>query len=250
MLQNPQFEVVYDAYPTEKHHGWKYIAFGPDDKLYIPVGAPCNICESEDTIFNTLTRLDIHTKEVEIVQKGIRNTVGFTWHRQDTTLWFTDNGRDMMGDDMPQCELNMAGHEGMHFGYPYCHQGDTPDPEFGHKFSCDDFQKPVLGLGPHTAPLGLSFCSASSWPSEYQNNLFIARHGSWNRTKKIGYDVVRVRKDSLTQTYTYTPFLSGWLNTDTDDVWGRPVDIKFYIDGSMLISDDYADVIYRVRIAD
>ncbi|MBL7775262.1 MAG: PQQ-dependent sugar dehydrogenase, partial [Saprospiraceae bacterium] len=159
-LANPPAPVVvYDRYPTEGHHGWKYIAFGPDGKLYVPVGAPCNICEREEPIYSSLTRLDVDNPGAgpEVVQHGIRNTVGFTWHPDNGQLWFTDNGRDMLGDDIPACELNHATADGQHFGYPYCHQGDLPDPKFGAKRPCSDFVPPAQNLGPHTAPLGLEF---------------------------------------------------------------------------------------------
>lgn len=240
-------EVIYDQYPSEKHHGWKYIAFGPDGKLYIPVGAPCNICESDDPIFNTITRLDVETGEREIVQEGIRNTVGFDWHPSTGHLWFTDNGRDMLGDDIPACELNVAKQDGNHYGYPYCHQGDLPDPEFGNKRPCSDFIAPAQNLGPHTAPLGLAFGVESAMlPSAYKSKVFMAEHGSWNRSKKIGYRITMVDIDDQGNASNYQPFIEGWLNSTNDDVWGRPVDIEYLPDGSMLISDDFADAIYRV----
>jgi glucose/arabinose dehydrogenase len=246
-LENPGTpEVVYDKYPTEKHHGWKYIAFGPDGKLYVPVGAPCNICESENPVYNTITRLNDDGSGFEIVHSGIRNTVGFTWHPATGALWFTDNGRDMMGDDIPDCELNYAPKEEMHFGYPYCHAGDVPDPEFGSKRPCSDFTPPVLKLGPHTAPLGLEFYTGSNFPAAYKNGLLIARHGSWNRSRKIGYDVYFAQVKEDMSIGEHRPFITGWLNTSNDDVWGRPVDIEMLPDGSVLISDDYADAIYRV----
>ena len=237
--------VVYDKYPTEKSHGWKYIAFGPDGKLYIPVGAPCNICESKDEIFNTLTRINPDGTGFEIVQRGIRNTVGFTWHPDTKELWFTDNGRDWMGDDSPACELNLAPNDGMHFGYPYCHQGDLPDPEFGKKHSCDEFTPPAKKLGPHVAPLGLKFYTSDQFPEQYKNQIFIAEHGSWNRSKKIGYRIMLVTLEG-NKAVSYKPFASGWLDDSNDSDWGRPVDIEWLPDGSMLVSDDHADVIYRI----
>ncbi|WP_235298530.1 PQQ-dependent sugar dehydrogenase [Portibacter marinus] len=240
------FEVINEEYPDKKHHGWKYIAFGPDDKLYVPVGAPCNICESEEDIFNTITRMDPDGSNMEIVHSGIRNTVGFDWHPVTGDLYFTDNGRDWMGDDQPECELNRATEAGMHFGYPYCHQGNLLDPKLGEGKSCDDYIAPVLKLGPHTAPLGIEFYTGEMFPSEYKNQAFIARHGSWNREKKIGYDVILVEFDANNNAVRYTPFITGWLNNENDKVWGRPVDIEQLPDGSILISDDYADAIYRV----
>ena len=238
-------EVVFDKYPTESHHGWKYIAFGPDGKLYVPVGAPCNICES-DSIYATITRINPDGSGMEIVQKGIRNTVGFAWQPGTNNLWFTDNGRDMMGDDIPDCELNHATQERMNFGYPYCHQGDVADPEFGAKHPCSDYTPPAARMGPHTAPLGMTFYTGNMFPAEYKNQIFVARHGSWNRTKKSGYDIVFARLDAQGKVTEVKPFIEGWLNPADDDVWGRPVDLEVMPDGSVLISDDFADVIYRV----
>ena len=246
-LANPPAPVVvYDKYPTDEHHGWKYIAFGPDGKLYVPVGAPCNICDPENPVYASITRLDVdHPAEPEIVQHGIRNSVGFTWHPVTKELWFTDNGRDWLGDDLPSCELNRAIKDGMHFGYPYCHQGDVKDPKFGDKRPCSDFTPPAQKLGPHVAPLGLEFYTANMFPEEYRNQLFIAEHGSWNRTKKSGYNLSRVKLDEKGNCIEYEPFATGWLQED-ESVWGRPVDVEFLPDGSMLVSDDYADAIYRI----
>ena len=247
-LANPPAPVVvYDQYPTESHHGWKYIAFGPDGKLYVPVGAPCNICESEKPIYASITRLDVDnpSKGPEIVQSGVRNTVGFTWHPVTKELWFTDNNRDMLGDNLPACELNHATKDGMHFGYPYCHQGDLPDPEFGKKRPCSDFTPPAQNLGPHVAPLGLEFGLSATWPSEYKNQILIAEHGSWNRTDKIGYQISLVKLNDQGQCVSYEPFATGWLQPG-NEVWGRPVDLEWLPDGSLLVSDDQADAIYRI----
>ncbi len=246
-LDNPGAPtVVYDQYPTESHHGWKYIAFGPDDKLYVPVGAPCNICESEDEIFNTITRVNPDGTGLEIVQRGVRNTVGFNWHPDTQELWFTDNGRDMMGDDIPACELNHAKSDFQHFGYPYCHQGNLADPEFGQKRSCSEFTAPAQNLGPHVAPLGLEFLSNANVPSEMKGTVLIAEHGSWNRSTKIGYRISSVEIAVDGSASNYRPFIEGWLQSD-GEVWGRPVDLEILADGSFLISDDYADVVYRVH---
>ena len=245
-LENPpEAVVIYDQYPTEKHHGWKYIAFGPDGKLYVPVGAPCNICESEKEVFASLTRLNPDGSNMEIVHRGIRNTVGFTWHPETKELWFTDNGRDMLGDDIPACELNYAPRDNMHFGYPYCHQGDLADPKFGDKRSCDEFTPPAQNLGPHVAPLGIEFYTGNQFPKQYHQQIFFAEHGSWNRSKKIGYRVMMVTLEGNKAT-AYQPFAEGWLNEEKDSVSGRPVDVELLQDGSMLISDDYADAIYRI----
>ena len=241
----PEPVVVYDDYPTEFHHGWKYIAFGPDGKLYVPVGAPCNICESEDERFASITRMDPDGTNREIYARGVRNTVGFTWHPETGELWFTDNGRDMMGDDIPPCELNRVTQPGQHFGYPYCHGGTIKDPEFGEKFPCSDFVPPAQNLGPHTAPLGMKFYTGNMFPEEYRGHAFIAEHGSWNRSSKIGYRITLVKIED-NKAVSYETFLDGWLDEASQEVFGRPVDLLQLEDGSMLISDDYANAIYRL----
>lgn len=248
-LENtPEPKVIYDEYPDKDHHGWKYIDFGPDGKLYVPVGAPCNICESEDPVFNTITRINPDGTGREIVQQGVRNTVGFAWHPVTKELWFTDNGRDWMGDDVPGCELNYAPKDGMHFGYPYCHQGNLPDPEFGEKRPCSEFTPPAQILEAHVAPLGMEFYTGNQFPAEYKNQIIVAEHGSWNREKKSGYRLMLARlKDN--KVVSYTPFAEGWLDHDSQETWGRPVDIEPLPDGSLLVSDDYADVIYRISYA-
>ncbi|MEO6760067.1 MAG: sorbosone dehydrogenase family protein [Saprospiraceae bacterium] len=240
---------VYDQYPTDTHHGWKYIAFGPDGKLYIPVGAPCNICEPEKPIYASMTRLDVDKPgaQPEIIAHGIRNSVGFDWHPVTKELWFTDNGRDMLGDDIPPCELNHLTQVGQHFGYPYCHGGTISDPEFGKKRPCSDFVAPAQNLGPHVAPLGMQFYTGKMFPETYRNQIFIAEHGSWNRSKKIGYRLSLVRLDAQGKSLGYTPFAEGWLQDQS--AWGRPVDLEMLPDGSLLISDDQADAIYRVWYA-
>jgi len=244
----PQPVIVNDNYPDKTHHGWKYIAFGPDGKLYVPVGAPCNICES-DEIFATITRINADGSGREIFARGVRNTVGFTWHPETKEMWFTDNGRDMMGDDLPPCELNYAPRAGMNFGYPYCHGGTIKDPEFGNKKPCSTFVAPAQNLGPHTAPLGLKFYTGSMFPAQYKNQLFIAEHGSWNRSKKIGYRVSLVRVENNSKAVSYETFADGWMDEATQKVWGRPVDVLVLGDGSLLVSDDHANVIYRISYA-
>lgn len=238
--------VLRDDYPTETHHGWKYIAFGPDGNLYVPVGAPCNICKSDDEIFASITSLTGDGKQRKVFASGVRNTVGFTWHPITKELWFTDNGRDMLGDDTPPCELNRAPKEGMHFGYPYCHGGTISDPEFGSKRACTEFTKPAQNLGPHVAPLGLKFYTGTMFPEVYKNQLFIAEHGSWNRSKKIGYRVSLVKVKDNKEATSYETFASGWLDEATQKSWGRPVDVLVLADGSMLVSDDQANVVYRI----
>lgn len=246
-LANPPApEIINDKYPTETHHGWKYIAFGPDGKLYVPVGAPCNICESKDEVYASITRINPDGSGREIFASGVRNTVGFAWHPVTKELWFTDNGRDMLGDDIPPCELNRASKAGMHFGYPYCHGGTIKDPQFGDKRPCGDFTVPAQNLGPHTAPLGIKFYTGNMFPETYKNQAFIAEHGSWNRSKKIGYRVSLVKVENNTKATSYETFASGWLDDETQKVWGRPVDVLVLNDGSMLVSDDQADVVYRI----
>lgn len=242
--KKPQPEVVYDQLPTERSHGWKYIAFGPDGKLYIPIGAPCNICKSEEAHFASISRIDKDGTNFEIYAHGVRNSVGFTWHPETKELWFTENGRDWMGDDMPACELNHAPKKDMHFGYPYCHQGDTPDPKFGAGKSCEDYTPPAMKLGPHVAPLGMEFYQGNQFPSVYKNQAFIAEHGSWNRQKRIGYQISLVRIENNNKATSYETFADGWLEDGVP--WGRPVDLEHLPDGSMLVSDDFAGAIYRI----
>lgn len=242
--QPPKPVVVYDKYPTNKHHGWKYIAFGPDGLLYVPVGAPCNVCNEKEEVFATITTLDIATKSRKIFASGIRNTVGFDWHPVTGDLWFTDNGRDMMGDDIPNDELNYAPEAGMHFGFPFCHQGNVPDPEFGKGKRCADYVSPKAFLGPHVAALGMKFYTGNQFPARYKHQIFIAEHGSWNRSKPIGYRVgiAFLEGDRVVK---YEPFAEGWLQND--NVKGRPVDILNLADGSILVSDDYAGLIYKIQ---
>lgn len=239
----PEYEVIYDDYPTDRHHGWKYIDFSPSGKLYVPVGAPCNICDSDDPIYASITRMNPDGSNMEIFSEGVRNTVGFAWHPETKELWFTDNGRDRMGDNIPPDELNRAPKEGMHFGYPYCHGEDVSDPKLGENKDCNDFTKPEQELGPHVAALGMIFYTGDMFPDKYKNSILIAEHGSWNRSSKIGYRVSFVKLNE-NKAESYVPFAKGWLQGE--DVWGRPVDIKQLQDGSVLVSDDYANAIYRI----
>ncbi|WP_370086501.1 sorbosone dehydrogenase family protein [Ekhidna sp.] len=248
-LTNPPKPIkIYDDYPTDGHHGWKYIAFGPDGKLYVPVGAPCNICESKNEMYASITRMNADGSDREVYAHGVRNTVGFTWHPETGEMWFTDNGRDWLGNDEPPCELNRITEAGQHFGYPFCHGGYLKDPEFGDKFPCDDFIKPAQNLGPHVAPLGLKFCTSSSFPASYKNKIFIAEHGSWNREPEVGHTghkITMVTEENGTGT-AYEDFATGFLNKETNTAWARPVDIVFATDGSMLVSDDLAGTIFRI----
>ena len=236
-------EVVSQAYPTDTHHGWKFIAFGPDGKLYVPVGAPCNICEPDPERYATITRLDVASGKIEVVARGVRNSVGFDWQPQSGELWFTDNGRDWLGDDAPPDELNRVSQPGQHFGYPYCHGGTIADPEFGQSRRCAEFVPPVQNLGPHVASLGMRFYTGEQFPAQYRNAIFIAEHGSWNRSQKTGYRVSLVQLDGGRAVH-YEPFVTGWLQGQS--AWGRPADVLVMPDGSLLISDDQAGAIYRV----
>ncbi len=245
-LENPPEPIIiYEDYPTERHHGWKYIAFGPDGLLYVPVGAPCNVCNREDNIYASITRINVDNPTPEIVANGIRNTVGFDWDPETGKLWFTDNGRDMMGDDIPPCELNLITAQNEHFGFPYCHGGEILDPKFGKGKSCNDYTKPVWKFGAHVAPLGMNFYEGTMFPKSYDNDIFVAQHGSWNRSTKSGYVIMALDHDGTNVTNAKV-FASGWLDEETQKAWGRPVDVITMPDGSMLVSDDYADVIYRI----
>jgi len=237
-------DIIYDKFPTDWPHGWKYIAFGPDGKLYVPVGAPFNIGEP-GAQYASLFRMNDDGTGFEKFASGIRNTVGFTWHPTTHALWFTDNGRDNLGDDIPFDELNTAPKAGMNFGYPYYHSGTIKDPQFGGTHNASEFTPPAINLGPHVAALGLKFYTGKMFPAKYKNQLFIAEHGSWNRTKKIGYRVSLVNMKNG-KAAGYETFASGWLNETTQVPWGRPVDVLFLADGSMLVSDDLAGVIYRI----
>lgn len=243
-LDNPPAPVVvYDKLPSDKHHGWKYIAFGPDDKLYVPVGAPCNICES-DSIYATITRMNPDGTGLEIFAKGVRNSVGFDWHPQTKALWFTENGRDNMGDNMPADELNTAPSRGLHFGFPYCHQGDTPDPKFGDNRRCEDYTAPARNLDPHVAAIGMRFYTGDMFLPEYKNQIFIAEHGSWNRSEPIGYRIMLVRLEN-NRPVQYVKFAHGWLQGN-GNVLGRPADVQVAPDGALLVSDDSRGAVYRI----
>jgi len=231
---------VNDSYPSDQHHGWKYINFGPDGRLYVPVGAPCNICESDEN-YAVITSIDVKGEDKKIVAKGIRNTVGFDWHPQTKELWFTDNGRDLWGDDQPPEELNRVSEAGQHFGYPYRYGKTLVDDEF--KAPEIEFIPAALELPPHTAPLGMKFYTGDMFPDEYKNQILIPHHGSWNRSTPDGYYISSVEiVDGEAQAHQI--FASGWLQDGQS--WGRPVDILQLPDGSILVSDDEAGCIYRI----
>jgi glucose/arabinose dehydrogenase len=236
--------LVYGKYPSDRHHGWKFIRFGPDGWLYVPVGAPCNICEKPDP-YASITRLKPDGSAMEVFARGVRNSVGFDWHPATKELWFTDNGRDMMGDDIPPDRLNHAPKPGMHFGYPYCHGGDLADPEFGRKRKCEEFTAPAQKFGAHVASLGMRFYTGAMFPAEYKDRIFIAEHGSWNRSRKSGYRLMTARVEGG-KVVEHKVFAEGFLDVAADKAWGRPVDIQLMPDGSLLVSDDHANVIYRI----
>lgn len=238
----PKPELIFNKLPNKAHHGWKFIAFGPDGNLYIPVGAPCNVCESE-LPFASILKLDVNTKQTTIVAKGVRNSVGFDFHPNTGELWFTDNGRDMMGDDLPDDELNHVTQEGQHFGFPYIHNQAIKDPDFTNIEIAKQNTPPALMLGAHVAALGMEFYQGQQFPAEYKNTLLIAQHGSWNRSKKVGYRVMQVELKN-NKVIDYRPFASGWLNGE--ESWGRPVALLTLPDGSVLVSDDFANAIYRI----
>ncbi|MBB1389567.1 sorbosone dehydrogenase family protein [Shewanella sp. SG44-6] len=263
----PKAELVFDKLPNKSHHGWKFIAFGPDCKLYVPVGAPCNVCESE-LPFASILKLDPDSQltdnqltgsqqtqtqkagstqqdsmQTTIVAQGVRNSVGFDFHPVTGELWFTDNGRDMMGDDLPDDELNRVSQTGQHFGFPYVHNNNIADPEFTNPEIAKLNTPPALTLGAHVAALGMEFYQGQQFPAEYKNTILIAQHGSWNRSNKVGYRIMKVVLNGNTVS-DYSPFATGWLNGEQS--WGRPVDVMTLADGSILVSDDFANAVYRI----
>ena len=243
-LGNPPAPVtVRDDLPKERHHGWKFIAFGPDGRLYVPIGAPCNICKADPERFMLIASMKPDGTDRRTFARGVRNSVGFDWHPGTRELWFTDNGRDLMGDDLPPDELNHAPRAGLHFGYPYCHGETIADPEFGGERSCSEFAPPAQNLGAHVAALGMRFYDGQQFPANYRGQIFIAEHGSWNRSKKSGYRVTLVRLNG-NRAVSYEPFATGWLQGEA--AWGRPVDVLVLPDGSLLVSDDHAGAIYRI----
>jgi glucose/arabinose dehydrogenase len=233
--------VVIAELPAYGHHGWRYLGFDPDGLLYVSLGAPCNVCESEG--LGTILRMRSSGTGQEVYAKGVRNSVGFTWHPETDELWFTDNGRDMLGDDLPPDELNHAPRPGMHFGFPYCHGGNISDPEFGRMRQCSEFAPPAQLLGPHVASLGIRFYTGQQFPAEFHNQLFIAEHGSWNRSEPIGYRISLVRFEQG-KPVAYETFAEGWLQDGR--AWGRPVDLLVMPDGALLVSDDQLGVVYRI----
>ena len=242
-LANPPEPVVLiDTLPTDRQHSWKYLRFGPDGKLYFNIGAPCNICDPGDP-YASIVRMNPDGSSLEGYARGVRNSVGFDWHPVSGDLWFTDNGRDNLGDDTPPDELNRVTEAGMHFGYPYCHGEGVPDPEFGPAEGCGEYAAPARALGPHVAAIGMTFYTGEMFPEEYRNQILIAEHGSWNRSIPIGYRLMVVEIEDG-EAVSYRPLAEGWLEGERS--WGRPADVLQMPDGSILLSDDAAGVIYRI----
>jgi glucose/arabinose dehydrogenase len=246
--------IVSDRLPSQGGHTWRFTAFGPDGLLYIGMGAPCNVCESDDERLASIVRMKSDGTSLEVFAHGVRDTVGFDWHPTTHELWFTDNGRDDLGDDIPNDELNVAPTPGLHFGFPYCHQGDIADPVFGAKKPCAETTPPVQKMGPHVAAIGMRFYTGQMFPADYRNAIFIAQHGSWNRSQPIGYRVMVAKVDGRKVT-SYEPFVDGFLqgirgtpsaNRATGDAFARPSDVMVMPDGSLLISDDQGGRIFRV----
>ncbi len=242
----PKPEVVTDAYPSDAHHGWKFIAFGPDGRLYVPVGAPCNVCAPPGPLHATLTRVDLAGGRPEVVARGVRNSVGFDFDPATGDLWFTDNGRDWLGDDQPPDELNHLTKVGEHFGFPFCHGNGLRDPEHNAGRACGEFTPPARELGPHVAAIGMRFYTGRMFPEQYRGGVFIAEHGSWNRSTPIGYRVSFVKIENG-RAKSYEPFAAGWLKGSVAS--GRPADVLVMPDGALLVSDDKAGRIYRITYA-
>lgn len=244
-LSNPPSPVIInDQFQNSPDHSWKIIRFGPDGKLYISVGAPCNVCIPPDSEYATIMRMNSNGSDLEVFARGVRNSVGFDWNPKTNVLWFTDNGRDYLGDNIPPDELNRAPVKGMNFGFPYVYGDNIPDPEFGKGVDTSGFTKPALDLGPHVAALGMRFYTGSMFPPEYKGQIFIAEHGSWNRSQKIGYRIMVVKLNSENKPVSNRVFAQGWLKGQT--VTGRPVDVQVMPDGALLVSDDFAGMIYRI----
>ena len=243
-LDNPPKPVViYDQFPNHQSHGWKYMAVGPDNKLYINVGAPCNICLPPETNAQ-IVRMNLDGSGLETYARGVRNSVGFDFNPATKELYFTDNGRDWFSEDLPNDELNRVTKAGQHFGYPYCHQGDLPDDQLGWGRACSEFEPPAALMGPHTAALGMRFYNGGMFPAAYRNTIFVARHGSWNKTNKLGGDIIAVKLNPNGSVKSWEPFVTGFLQNN--NYIGRPVDVEVMKDGSLLVSDDYAGAIYRI----
>ena len=239
----PKPVVIYDDLPKDEAHGWKFIGIGPDNKLYIPVGQPGNnVLHSPE--HGLIRRINLDGSGDEVIARGVRNTVGFDWNPENKQLYFTDNGRDWMSEDVPEDELNRITKVGEHFGAPYCLQGNIVDPEHGWGKSCSDYTAPVTLLGPHSAALGMRFYTGKMFPAAYKNQIIVARHGSWNRSKKVGGDVLLVKLNKDGTVKSTEPFITGFV--EDNKYVGRPVDVMQMKDGSLLVSDDWNGAVYRV----
>ena len=244
VLDNPpKPTMIYDNLPKDEAHGWKFIAIGPDNKLYVPIGQPGNNVLHDDA-HGQIRRMNLDGSGAEVIARGVRNTVGFDWHPENKQLYFTDNGRDWASEDVPEDELNRVTKVGEHFGSPYCYQGNFPDPEFGWGHSCSEFTAPVGLMGPHTAVLGMRFYTGNMLPKSYKNSIIVARHGSWNRSKKVGGDVVVVKLNKDGTVKSIEPLITGFL--ENNSYIGRPVDVLQMKDGSLLVSDDWNGAVYRI----
>ncbi len=232
--------------PKEQHHNWKYVRFGPDGKLYVPFGAPCNICEPPSKEYAQIRRYNPDGSGMQVIATGVRNSVGFDFHPRTKELWFTDHGRDWLGDEGPEDELNRVSKPGQFFGFPYCHANGVPDPDVKRADACKGVTMPVTTTGPHAATMGIHFYTGKMFPAEYQGVAFVARKGSWNRTKKFGYDVVTVRANADGKGAKITPFMTGFMNPADNSFWGRPAYIVQMKDGSLLVSDEQLGAIYRI----
>ena len=235
--------------PKEQHHNWKYIRFGPDGKLYVPFGAPCNICEPPSKEYAQIRRYNPDGSGMEVLATGVRNTVGFDFHPVTKELWFSNHGRDWMGDNTPDDTLNRLSKTGQNFGFPYCHAGSVADPDVKKADACAGVTKPVALMGPHTAAMGVLFYTGTMFPPEYRNVALVARKGSWNRTQKIGFDVVAVRANPDGSNAQVTPFITGFMDPATQNFWGRPAYMLQLPDGSVLLSDEQLGAIYRITYA-
>lgn len=243
--RNRKGEVIYNNLPKDRWHGWKFIKVGPDGMLYVPVGAPCNVCEKASSVYASIQRMKPDGSGVELFASGIRNTVGFDWHPVTGELWFTDNGRDQLGDDIPPDELNRAERQGLHFGFPYLHGKGVEDPQFWDRRPDIEYTPPQVEFAAHAAALGMRFYTGTMFPELYRGGIFVAQHGSWNRSEKVGYQVVFIPFQNG-KPGEQRVFASGWLSEDKKSVSGRPVDVEIGLDGSLFVSDDDADMIYRI----
>ena len=244
VLNNPpKPTVIYKDLPKDEAHGWKFIAVGPDDKLYLEVGQPGNNVLNSDA-HGQIRRINLDGSGAEVVARGVRHSVGFDWNPVNKQLYFSDNSRDWLSEDVPEDELNRVTKVGQHFGAPYCYQGNFPDPEFGWGHSCKEFEPPVMLTGPHSAGLGMRFYTGKMFPAKYKNAIFLARHGSWNRSVKFGGDVIAIFLNKDGTVKSSEPFITGFI--ENNNYIGRPVDMEIMADGSMLLSDDWNGAIYRI----